>query len=235
MKPQSRGECPICRWKIGGQSLDDLVCATATKREHLLMQHLAEKHADGMWQQTDHAKMMIQAARKEQIGSEERRKRRLQAGTCSGFRRLLSRGPKRARKTKYGERYSCRDCDITFTTTEGAMRAHRQQHKNGDIIKIGQIKKSQRVWSGDALGAVRTLYRPETHVMCKATGKPFFGSDARLTKIVVPPHCWANEKKDKLICKKCKWELEYREEMTLQARAKRTEIYRKHIRKCKGK
>ncbi|CAD7966372.1 unnamed protein product [Amoebophrya sp. A25] len=114
---------------------------------------------------------MQEEAKKEMIGSAIRRKKQLLEGENSGFRRLLSRGPKRPQRKAHGERYKCFVCDLAYTTSEGAMRAHWQQHKEGQIIKVGTLKKSSCAASGNAVGAARRIFRPETHTFNKQTGK----------------------------------------------------------------
>jgi hypothetical protein len=116
------------------------------------------------------------------------------------------------------KKYHCKVCNLHFQTTLSAMVAHREAHAKNKYTKVGLVKNTN-------------CYRPEEHQVNGQTGKLFFGSDARLHKIILPPGTLLTA--DSLQCRNCKkYTVPYSSSRSLRSRAVAISKMNNHEEKC---
>ena len=101
------------------------------------------------------------------------------------------------------------------------MVAHALAHERDDFIKIAKIPN-------------KNIWRPEQHTYNFTTGKMYYGSDARLERIVVPQASKA-ESDNSITCRKCKKYSRNVSGITLHAYAKYVGKMRDHEMACGAK
>ena len=79
------------------------------------------------------------------------------------------------RKSKF-QKYECKHCSLTFSTSVKAMCLHVDAHKNDETIKCGAIK------TGNFKGELR----PEHHWYDTKRCRFAAGTDTRSAKVIIP-------------------------------------------------
>ncbi|CAD7922596.1 unnamed protein product [Amoebophrya sp. A25] len=237
LDPHATGICPACSWKAIGDDCCWEIGATRSRAEALKL-HILQQHTTPGHQPTQLARRLMEEAKKDSSDEYKVLKKEQQRRNVEGcdFWRLRSVGPKRKGKKKYAERYWCRICKVSYSTSYGAMVQHDQEHKKQDpakvyrVVEFGSKKQSS---PGPSISGIK--YRPEQHAIHPRTGSHYPGPGVRLDSFRIPDELrWKWKAKDYLRCLNCKkWKIEFQDaEMSMQARAKRIDLYRSHKEKC---
>eukprot|EP00392_Amoebophrya_sp_AT5.2_P011765 g11850.t1 len=238
-------ECVWCRKVVDPAADEQAIFCEPTEAATLsdaMRAHLAEDHP--VAEMGHHARGEQQAAlraakQKDAIRSEEVRCEIVEELTAGGeVSELQQRGPKRPGRVTYGDKLRCHVCNLSFTTSAGAMKLHMEGHARGDYTKIGQLCIPLKGYVDDEKRKTRNEYRPEQHAVNKNAGQYFFGSDARLCRIDVPGdarHTDPSTGERGIRCRICKEKsFPYDEKKhNLQSRSQRVGNMRRHEEACR--
>ena len=101
------------------------------------------------------------------------------------FRECQKRGPKKANRITYTEKYHCYLCNISYATSLTAMVSHAKKHRADEYMKI--YKNS----NGDL--------KPEENLHNKTTGLLYAGGNTKLHSVAIPKR--VKNRDGKLICR----------------------------------
>eukprot|EP00392_Amoebophrya_sp_AT5.2_P006271 g6281.t1 len=209
-------ECIWCRKVVDpGVEEESLFCEPTGPMtlSAAMRAHLAEHHpvvGMGPHFREEQQAALRAAKQKDAARSEEIRCRVVnELEAEGGVSEVQQRGPKRHGRVTYVSKLRRHVCDLSFTTSAGAMKLHMHMEGHGrdDYTKIGQLCIPLKGYVYDEERKTRNEYRPEQHAVNRSTGQYYFGSDARLWRIDVPEsarHVVPGTGEKRIRCRICK-------------------------------
>eukprot|EP00392_Amoebophrya_sp_AT5.2_P001989 g1994.t1 len=105
--------------------------------------HLAHRHpvaAMGPGARAMQQDALRAAKEKDRLRGEAIRSKVVEELTAGGdVSEVQQKGPKRPGRATYVDKLKCHVCNLSFTTSAGAMKLHMDGHARGDYTKIGQL------------------------------------------------------------------------------------------------